>query len=159
MDQFKKIEPNKHVLKLNFDYNPIEVCSWKKAIKLIIKGRAHAIAKGVIRLLRYIQLPYGRIVEAKPSRNGILQRDGHRCQYCGSEFNLTIDHVIPLSKGGQDTWENLVTACLSCNNMKGSKDISSSGLVLHTKPRAPFNKMKMVIEQSNNDEWKQFLYV
>lgn len=158
MDQISKIEPHKQVLKLNFDFNPIEICSWKKAIKLIVKGRAQAISKGVIRLLKYIKFPFRRSILDRPSRNAIFQRDNYHCQYCGSASNLTIDHVIPLSKGGGDTWDNLVTACLSCNNMKGNKDLQSSGLSIPRIPREPFNKVLLTIQQSNNEEWKQFLY-
>jgi 5-methylcytosine-specific restriction endonuclease McrA len=158
VDKLNEIEPYKQVLKLNFDYNPIEICSWKKAIKLILKGRAHIIAKGVIRLLKYINLPYSKIVMARPSRNAILQRDGYSCQYCGTKSNLTIDHVVPTSKGGENTWENMVAACMSCNNKKGDKDVDKSGLKLKSTPRIPYNRIFIIIKQAKNEEWNRFIY-
>lgn len=158
MEQLNQIEPNKDVLKLNFDFNPIEICSWKKAVKLILKGRAHIITKGVIRLLRYISIPFSKLIIEKPCRNAILQRDNYTCQYCGSKSNLTIDHVIPTSKGGDNSWGNMVAACVSCNNKKGNMDLNKSGLVLKSTPKIPYNRILIIIQHANNEIWNQFVY-
>jgi|TARA_R100000482_G_C5027241_1_gene102423 5-methylcytosine-specific restriction endonuclease McrA len=93
-----------------------------------------------------------------PTRNLIYKRDKNKCQYCGSTKNLTIDHVIPKSKGGQDTWENLVVACSSCNVKKSDKLLEQTNMKLQRKPMAPVSKVLMDLEHSNIDEWKEFTY-
>src|SRR5207249_4416187 len=121
------------VLILNQNYEPMSVCNVKKAIVLLYLGKAELIEAhngrlvrsvsaampfpSIVRLSVYIHIPYKKIIL---SRKNILRRDSHRCQYCGSgDRSLTVDHVIPKSKLGEDTWENLVTACVECNNRKG----------------------------------------
>lgn len=73
-------------------------------------------------------------------RREVLRRDNHTYQYCGSIRHLTLDHVIPRSKGGQHSWDNVVTACDSCNSMKGDRLPHEVGMVLKTKPKAPFTQ-------------------
>jgi hypothetical protein len=84
----------------------------------------------------YGKAPIVRPFSERPSRRGLLQRD-ECCQYCGSRENLTIDHVLPLSRGGPYTWQNLVIACLRCNNRKGNRTPVESGMVLKREPLAP----------------------
>lgn len=152
------IEPNKTILVLNASYEPINFTNWKRAIILILKEKAQRLSARVIRLVNYIKLPIEKIMANKPSRQMVYKRDDHMCQYCGSIKNLTIDHVIPRSRGGQDTWENLVTACMPCNTHKGDKTPEEWGRLLYRKPKAPFNKMTLALNKSNVSEWKEYVY-
>ncbi len=95
------------------------------------------------------------------SRKNILRRDNHKCQYCGrSDLPLTIDHVIPKSKGGQDTWENLVAACIKCNNKKGDRTFEEANMQLIRKPFRPSHIMFLKNFVGQVDErWKPYLYL
>ena len=123
-----------------------------------MKNKAQALGKRVIRLVNYIKLPYAKLAQNKPSRTMIYKRDGHKCQYCGSTKELTIDHIIPRSRGGGDTWENLVVACMPCNTRKSDKLLEETNLVLQTVPRKPVNKMLFSLDRSNVEEWKEYTY-
>lgn len=155
---YLQIEPNQTILVLNASYEPINFTDWKRAIVLLIKNKAQALGKRVIRLLNYIKLPYEKLMQNRPSRAMIYKRDGHKCQYCGSTKELTIDHIIPRSRGGEDSWENLVVACMSCNTRKGDKLLEDTNLTLHTVPRKPLNKMLFSLDRSNVSEWKEYSY-
>jgi 5-methylcytosine-specific restriction endonuclease McrA len=155
---YLKIEPNQTILVLNASYEPINFTNWKRAIVLLMKNKAQALGKRVIRLVNYIKLPYEKLAQNKPSRSMIYKRDGHKCQYCGSTKELTIDHIIPRSRGGQDTWENLVVACMPCNTRKSDKLLEDTNLVLQTVPRKPINKMLFTLDRANDPEWKQYSY-
>jgi len=140
------------VLVLNASYEAINICNLKRAIVLIFKGvacaeeetdreiRAASIvirAPAVIRLLKYIRIPYKTV---RFSRKNVLLRDQYICQYCGKEFPpsfLTLDHVIPNSQGGKTQWDNLVTACKSCNTKKGNRKPREAGMILLKGPKAP----------------------
>ena len=139
------IEPYKTVLVLNSSYEPINFTNWKRAIVLLLKEKAQVLSSRVIRLLDYVKLP-------------IYKRDNHTCQYCGARSRLTIDHVIPRSKGGEDSWENLVVACSSCNTKKGNILLEHTGMKLARKPKAPVNKMIFDLEKTNVEEWRQYHY-
>ena len=115
---YQKIKLNSSILVLNSDYNPINICNARRAIVLLIKDKAHMVTEKVIRLIEYIRVPYSRLMRNHPTRNLIYKRDGYSCAYCGAKERLTIDHIHPTSRGGEDTWENLVTACCKCNSMK-----------------------------------------
>jgi hypothetical protein len=153
------IEPYKTILVLNASYEPINFTNWKRAIVLLLKEKAQRLSSRVIRLLDYIKLPIKKIMSHKPSRNMIYKRDNHTCQYCGSKKSLTIDHVIPRSRGGQDTWENMVVACSSCNTKKGHTLLEQTGMKLMKNPKSPVNKMIFDIARSNVPEWKEYSYV
>jgi len=153
------IKPHQTVLVLNSSYEPINFTSWKRAVVLLLKEKAQVLSGRVIRLLNYVRLPISKIVNITPSRSMIYKRDNDTCQYCGAKSKLTIDHVIPRSKGGQDTWENLVVACSKCNTKKGSLLLEQTGMKLARKPRVPINKMLFDLERTNVDEWKQYNYV
>ena len=121
------------VLVLNASYEPLNVCSVRRAHVLVWKGKAEileSLPKGlrsatdtyvwphVIRLVQYVRVP--RAIQRKISRRALFARDGWRCVYCGtSSGRLTLDHVVPRSKGGESIWENVVTACAPCNLRKG----------------------------------------
>jgi 5-methylcytosine-specific restriction endonuclease McrA len=153
------IEPNKTILVLNASYEPINFTNWKRAIVLLLKEKAQRLSSRVIRLVNYIKLPIEKIMANKPSRHMIYKRDDHMCQYCGSFKELTIDHVIPRSRGGVDSWENMVVACMPCNTHKGDKTPEEWGRPLYRKPKAPFNKMTLALNKSNVSEWKEYVYV
>ena len=137
------------VLVLNSDYSPLNVTSLQRGFVLVDKGKAEVIKKGendivtsvgnfvrplVIRLLNYIRF---RPKTIKVNRKRIFKRDGYSCQYCGSKRNLTIDHVIPRSRGGTNTWKNMVTCCFRCNSTKGNKTPSEANMKLSTQPYEP----------------------
>jgi len=94
------------------------------------------------------------------NRKNILKRDGYKCAYCGrSDLPLTIDHVIPRSHGGKDTWENLVAACYRCNNKKGNRTPAEAEMPLLIKPYTPTHIMFLVNSVNRLDEtWKPFLF-
>ena len=139
------------VLVLNASYEPLNVCSVRRAHVLVWKGKAEvleSLPKGlrsasdtyvwphVIRLVQYVRGP--RAIQRKISRRALFARDGWRCVYCGtSSGRLTLDHVIPRSKGGESIWENVVTACAPCNLRKGDRSLEQAGMALRTSPRAP----------------------
>lgn len=112
----------------------------------------------VIRLLRYYRIPY-RVIEL--SRKNILRRDNYQCQYCGKKTHaLTIDHVIPKSRGGADSWDNLVAACVKCNNKKGNRTPEEARMPLIKKPRKP-NHILFLKQYLGNveDNWRPFLFM
>ena len=153
------IQPHSTVLVLNSSYEPLHFTNWKRAIILLFKEKAKVISSSVIRLVNYVIIPFRRMTNMYPTRNLIYKRDKNKCQYCGSTKSLTIDHVIPKSKGGEDTWENLVVACSSCNVKKGDKLLEQTNMKLARTPRAPVSKVLMDLENSNREEWKEFSYL
>lgn len=155
---YLKIQLSSSILVLNSDYSPINICNARRAIVLLLKRKAHMITEKVIRLVEYIRLPHKKLTENKPTRNLIYKRDNYTCGYCGAKEGLTIDHIIPSSRGGKDTWENLVTACNKCNTLKGNKTLQEANMTLHVVPRAPYNKLHLTINTSNVTEWKEYVY-
>ncbi|NJN76132.1 MAG: HNH endonuclease [Synechococcaceae cyanobacterium RL_1_2] len=159
------------VLVLNASYEPLNITSWRRAIVLVIKGKAEQLesngqliygdfhAPTVIRLRYYVRVPYKDI---PLTRRNILERDQHCCQYCNySGEQLTLDHVFPRSRGGQDTWENLVAACVRCNVHKGNRTPKEAEMSLKTKPRKPYSSLHFeLIKQTKHDrhqEWKKYV--
>jgi 5-methylcytosine-specific restriction endonuclease McrA len=140
-----------HVLVLNASYEPLNVTSVRRAHVLVYKGKAEIVehlakplrsaAKDfvwphVIRLVSYVRVP--KSVQRKISRRALFARDGWRCQYCGAEGGkMTLDHVLPRSRGGESIWENVVTSCAPCNLRKGDRLLEESGLQLGRLPKAP----------------------
>lgn len=137
------------VLVLNSDYTPVNITNINRAIKLIIKEKAEIVKEGkkilrsekihfktpiIIRLLNYVKIKFFKVVLTK--RN-ILIRDGFKCVYCGNHKDLTLDHLIPKSKGGKNDWYNLVTCCDTCNKKKGDKTPDEAGMTLLRKPTKP----------------------
>ena len=112
----------------------------------------------IVRLGIYVQIPYKKIIL---SRKNILRRDGHHCQYCGrSEVSLTIDHIIPKARMGEDSWENLVTACVECNNRKGDRSPEEAHMKLLRKPMRPNHVDFIRHFVGNMDErWKPYLFM
>lgn len=141
---------SKAILILNADYTPINMASLKKGYNLIYKGKAEVLASEVnypmnsdskelerpvvIRLLKYVVIPYKKLTLSKVN---ILKRDKYTCVYCGSKKDLTLDHVLPKSRGGKNTWGNLVTACFKCNHKKGNRTPQEAGMVINALPFVP----------------------
>ncbi|PLX33582.1 MAG: HNH endonuclease [Ignavibacteria bacterium] len=162
------------VLVLNQSYEPLAVCNVQKAVILMYLHKAELIAEqnhrkirsvncafpfpSVIRLFQYKRIPYKGIML---SRKNIIRRDGHRCQYCGSRSApLTVDHIIPRARGGADTWDNLVTACLPCNNKKSDKSLERAGLTLLSVPRRPSHVSFLMHSVMRVDPlWKPYLFM
>ncbi|MEL6674758.1 MAG: HNH endonuclease [Bacteroidota bacterium] len=111
----------------------------------------------IIRLYRFIKLPYKRV---NLSRHNIFKRDNNRCVYCGARDSLTIDHVVPKSQGGRDSWDNLVTACQRCNAKKGNRTPEEAGMSMRHKPFRPSFVMFLSTFNGNvREDWKPYLYM
>ena len=143
---------NQSVLVLNADHSVINIVSWRRALNLVIKGRAEIVESSskvvknfeetvvftvpsIIKLVNFVK----NIYKAKVSFNktNVFIRDKYVCQYCSSKENLTIDHVHPTSKGGKTCFENCVTCCKKCNMLKGNKELKDTKLTLKSKPHQP----------------------
>lgn len=167
---------NGRVLVLNSTYEPINVCSTRRAIVLIMKGVARTEEKqeivyrsprtsmhipSVIRLTEYVHIPFER---KSLSRKNILLRDHNTCQYCGRVFNpsdLTLDHVIPKSRGGSSNWDNLVACCKKCNNKKGSHMPDEAGMKLIKRPQSfslHVNRQIMRYLGRSDASWRKYLF-
>lgn len=157
-------------LVLNAGYEPLSVVSFRRAIVLVLAGKATVLADdevpvyspsatlarpSVILLRRYVKMPRSRIMPL--SRRSVLRRDGHRCAYCARSAT-TIDHVVPRSRGGTDSWDNLVACCLKCNNVKGARTPGEMGWTLSFIPSAPSPGSWFVrgIDRQR-PQWKEYL--
>ena len=139
------------MLVLNATFEPINVCTVRRAVVLLLKEKAEVVEHGhwqlhsehtalarpvVIRLRSYVRVPRDAH-KRKITRRAVFARDGWTCQYCGSRSNLTVDHLIPRSKGGQSSWENIVASCAPCNRRKGDRLPDQAGMHPRQKPRTP----------------------
>jgi len=139
------------VLVLNATYEPINVCTVRRAVVLLLKEKAEMLERSerllhsgsstvprpiVIRLVAYVRVPRDTH-RRKITRRAVFARDDWTCQYCGARGNLTVDHVIPRSKGGGSTWENIVASCAPCNRRKGDALPHQAGMMPRRLPRAP----------------------
>ncbi len=136
---------------MNASYEPLNVTTVRRAHVLVFKGKAEVIEKleqplrsasdtypwpHVIRLVQYVSVP--RTLQRKISRRALFARDGWRCMYCGaSSGRLTLDHVVPRSRGGDSVWENVVTSCAPCNMRKGNRLPDEVAMTLRKPPRPP----------------------
>ena len=164
------------VLVLNASYEPINICGARRALVLVLKGvarteeeqglelhsaRARMAMPSVIRLLEYRRIPHQT---RALSRKNILLRDRNSCQYCGvilPSAELTLDHVIPRSRGGLSTWENLVAACRVCNARKADRTPAEAGMKLLRQPRrVTIHTSRALMRQTGADEekWRKYLY-
>ena len=137
------------------NYLPLARINIKRAIVLLVTGQAETLefnstqqwevrsASLVLQIPEHIRLtgsnPERHWKVPAVSRREVFRRDNHHCQYCGSTKHLTLDHVIPRSKGGTHTWDNVVTACQRCNSNKSDRLLHEIGLQLKTKPKAPIH--------------------
>jgi 5-methylcytosine-specific restriction endonuclease McrA len=163
----------KPVLLLNQNYEPLTILRVKRAIILLILGKVDLIENANGKLLHSIslafQIPsvirlkyYVRIKrkEISLTKKNIIKRDNHQCQYCGKKTGMmTTDHIIPKSLGGNDSWENLVCACLECNNQKGDRTLKEARMKLIKKPKRP-NYFTFVLNEfgSPDAKWRPFLF-
>lgn len=180
---------NRPVLVLNASFEPIHIADARRALKLIFKGVAKAehvhedfeIRKGlflpnVVRLLEYRRVPY---IQVQAKSKTIHLRDRYTCQYCGRKLpskELTLDHIVPRSHGGKDTWENLVTACQPCNGLKGDRflhegirypmefpvpELRGQTMTLQRRPRPVSihtSRHMMRIMGGHDPVWREYLY-
>lgn len=164
---------NANVLMLNQNYEPLTVCSARRAVVLLFQGKVEMIEKAdrlrirtvstsyalpsVVRLWQYRKVPYKRIML---SRKNVHVRDRNTCQYCGTQRGpLTVDHVIPRNLGGVDSWENLVCACSRCNNKKGDRTPEDAGMKLSRRPARPSYIAFIQRHVSIADRWRPYLFV
>ena len=162
---------SRQVLVLNTTYEPVNVCSTRRALLLLLKGKAESLESGpalfhsekkafpvplVIRLTQFVRVP--RPDGRRLSRKAILARDGFRCQYCGNTRQLTLDHVIPRSRGGATSWENVVTSCAPCNVRKGANLPWEVGMSPLTRPRPPApGDFVLAFQRVVPDAWRPYL--
>jgi 5-methylcytosine-specific restriction endonuclease McrA len=169
-------EMHNPVLVLNATYEPINVCAARRALVLVLKGIAAAeessrsfvrspsrslLLPSVIRLLEYRRIPFqGRAL----SRKNILLRDRNTCQFCARSLpssELTLDHIVPRSRGGESTWENLVACCHPCNNRKGDRLPEEAGMRLLRRPRSftVHTSRQLIRLMGRSDEnWRKYLF-
>ena len=155
------------VMVFSKNYLPLARINIKRAIVLVVTGQAELLEFSstkqwevrspslVLHISEHIRLtgsnPERHWKVPPVSRREVFRRDHHTCQYCGSTKRLTLDHVLPRSKGGPHTWNNVVTACEQCNSTKGDRLLHETGMVLKTKPKAPIHPAIAFAEQF----WKQ----
>lgn len=163
------------VLLLNANFEPLNVCHMTRAISLVLLGKADVVqdsgqfvctgqvqlqAPSVVKMRYFVRRPINQL---RLSRQSVLARDGHACQYCGSRKDLTIDHVVPRWCGGPHTWENLVACCRRCNLKKGDKTPQQANMTLRTRPRrphfVPFLSLPKYMQAVQRDDWQYYLPV
>ncbi|MCB0834292.1 MAG: HNH endonuclease [Bacteroidetes bacterium] len=165
---------NGHVLVLNQNYEPMTICHVRKALILIFLEKAEIIEIVEGKAIRSVSHAFpwpsivrlGSFVHRKNrgimlSKKNILKRDGYQCQYCGTKSHtLTVDHIIPKVRGGKDTWENLITACIHCNNRKGDRTPDEVRLTLLSSPRKPHH-LSFIQKHAGiqDDRWKPYLFM
>ncbi len=163
---------NQSVLVLNANFEPINVCNLRRAVGLILADRASMVVNGrgvihtinstfprpsIIRLQKMVHRPHSRV---RLCRREFFRRDNFTCQYCGKHaHDLTVDHVIPRHLGGAHTWNNVVTACASCNHRKGGRRLVEAGMTLLHVPDEPPGSAIYVFGRhlNENAEWEPFL--
>ena len=169
---------SRSVLVLNASYEAIHICDVRRAIKMVVKGVALAEEEEtdlviraatvtlrvpvVIRLREYVHIPHRPV---KFSRRNVLTRDRSTCQYCGKVFpsgELTLDHVIPRSRGGKTEWENVVAACKRCNHRKGDRTPQEAKMYPLRPPKTPTITYYMRLTRFSkvfHESWKKYLFM
>ena len=165
---------NKTVLVLNQNYEPLNIGNARRAVVLVFGGKAEILEThesfistphemfpypSVIRLICLIRAPRARV---KLTRREVFLRDSYTCQYCGRRTgDLTLDHVVPRSRGGPHTWENLASACRSCNHRKGGKSVAEARMSLKRQPYEPtpgrYYAIERRLEPTITEAWYKFL--
>jgi 5-methylcytosine-specific restriction endonuclease McrA len=162
------------VLVLNSNYEPLNVCSLRRALSLMILGKAEVLqqrdqpiftahgevgAPSVLKMRYMVKRPMPQL---RLSRHAVLARDNYTCQYCGVRGkDLTIDHVIPRWCGGPHTWDNLVACCRRCNLKKGDKTPQQAHMKLARPPKrphfVPYLSLPLYLKAQNRGDWEMFL--
>ncbi len=164
------LSSTRRALVLNATFEPLGIVSSRRAVLLVLDTKAellHATERvfraervsvpepSVVRLVRYVKVPYNYRVAV--NRRTVFARDGGRCQYCGATAE-NLDHVIPRSKGGPHTWENVVAACRPCNTRKEDRLPHEAGMVLRTTPAAPRHRVQLLaLCGSASEDWADYL--
>ncbi len=168
------IRVNSAVLVLNASFEPLNVVSTRRAVVLLLKEKAELVEAAeqvlkserlriprplVIRLVQYVRVP--RRLALPLTRRLILARDHYTCQYCGNQpgrNELTIDHVLPRSRGGKKTWENVAAACRPCNQRKGSRTPKEARMPLLRKPFRPrYIALALIGDLHHHDTWRKYI--
>lgn len=163
------------VLVLNASYEPLNVVSVRRAIVLLLKEKAELLEAAeaqiraeriafqrplVIRLVMYVKIPR-RLLTLPLTRRNVLKRDNYTCQYCGQRpenSELTLDHIVPRSRGGGHTWENLVAACAPCNRRKGDNLPGEVGMPLQRTPYKPRYLALTLMSEAAPTAWTKYMY-
>jgi 5-methylcytosine-specific restriction endonuclease McrA len=163
---------NEPVLILNVNFEPLHVCNTKRAMALLMAGKAELILNGrgiirsasaefelpsIIKLQHMIRRPRPRITLSKRE---VLRRDDYTCQYCGRKsYHLTIDHIVPRHAGGAHSWTNLVAACSACNRRKGGRTPEQAGMQLLRQPYEPSSSAAYRFGRLLEDrqEWEPYI--
>jgi 5-methylcytosine-specific restriction endonuclease McrA len=162
------------VLVLNATFEPISVVSTRRAVILLLKEKAELVEAAeaelraerfsirmplVIRLVYFVRIPYK--VSLPVTRRTVLARDHYTCQYCGRQparKDLTVDHIVPRSRGGRTTWENVVTACQRCNGHKGNRTPDEASMDVLSQPARPRYVALALIEGAEaRHVWDKYL--
>ena len=163
------------VLVLNATSEPLHIVSLRRAIILVLKEKAEVVEATearirsenlaldrplVIRLVYFVRVPHRMLIPL--TRRTILARDQYTCQYCGAQppkGQLTLDHVVPRSRGGKQTWENVVAACIPCNQRKGDRRPEESGMTLLTRPAVPrYAAVVLLGKMQGHEVWRKYVY-
>lgn len=164
------------ILILNSTYEPLSVVSWRRAIRMMFQDKVEIVAEydreirsvtmairlpSVLRLRRYVKHQRYHC-QVKFSRSNLYARDRYRCQYCGRRGKpgeLNIDHILPRSRGGESTWENVVVACVPCNRRKGDELPEEAGMVPMRRPQRPrwHPAVNLQLGGRIHPEWQPFL--
>ncbi len=166
------MNPDQPVLLLNSTYEPLTVITARRAMKLLFSKKAHTLEQtnifmatvrsrvripSVIQIIYYIKKPY---TKPRFSKKSVFIRDNYLCQYCGKkESKPTIDHIIPRSKKGKTNWNNVVTACHTCNNKKSNRTLKQAGMKLIREPGEPrYMVYSSVIAPSKIKRWEKWFF-
>ena len=163
------------VLVLNATYEPLSIISVRRAVVLLLKEKAEIVEAAqaelrsehismpmplVIRLIYFVRIPYR--VSLPVTRRTVLARDHYTCQYCGkqpSRKDLTVDHIVPRSRGGHTTWDNVVTACQCCNGRKGNRTPEEAHMKLGATPAQPRYVALALIESPDaRQAWRKYIF-
>lgn len=176
MGSSKKVVVMEPALLLNATYEPLLVINWRKAITLVILGKAEILEPqvkrvrsatathelpSVLRLVKRVKVPRKSV---QFSRSNVYRRDDYQCQYCGVSSRsavLTFDHVMPRSRGGGTSWENIVTSCETCNRRKGDRTPQEARMPLLSKPKEPrwWPFSLSTFDGDHPEHWKPYLWV
>lgn len=163
------------VLVLNATYEPLSIVSVQRAVVLLLKEKAELVEAAaerlhasrtslpvplVIRLVYYVRIPHPVVLA--PTRRSVALRDNFTCQYCGATPGrglLTLDHIVPRSRGGATTWENVVSACRQCNMKKGDRTPEEAHMALRKTPGRPhYVAFLLLSEAASKDVWRKYVY-
>ena len=163
---------NEPVLLLNANFEPLNVCTMRRAVGLMMTGKAKMLlnGRGVIRtasssvprpsILRLAYMVHRPRPRVKLTKREVFRRDEYTCQYCGRKTSkLTVDHIVPRHRGGQHTWPNLVTACSACNRKKGGRTPPQAGMRLMRTPQEPRASAVYLFGDhlAHNEDWRTYI--